>query len=448
MRGNRADAEDALSQAMMKAWDRLPGCAGKITNLGAWLTRLTHNLCLDMHRERERRTRDVQSLEEITVANEAALAQTMQSPEETVLRHELYGYILHAIDNLPSRLREPFILRFLQEMPYPDIAKQLALSPENVRKRIQQARAILRGRLNPYLSRVDGFGRENPGSHQPATFNREAPMIGQRPLNREEPEVKSKIVATRVVQVILPSGMERSFHIFLNHKPTKPHFRIKTLGMYVQHHPQGWKKRLELANFLYAVGCWEEAIQDYRQVLERQPRLFNVWLQLGNILHLMEREEGAIAAYGSALPLTRKVATQHHVSGLIEACRRHHEAATREFEEAASLEPHNVAHWRLLGLAHLRAENSHEALGAFDEALKIDPDDLVALTRSYEALRAVGREEEAQQRVGRVLLIVPNDVLALKRMADHRSQSGLVRGPAGTETRRLIRRAQRLNETN
>ena len=46
MGGNPADAEDACSRAMLKAWDKLPKYAAKLINLKAWLARLTHNLCV------------------------------------------------------------------------------------------------------------------------------------------------------------------------------------------------------------------------------------------------------------------------------------------------------------------------------------------------------------------------------------------------------------------
>ncbi len=152
MGGNHTEAEDVLSQAMMKVWDRLPDYAGKITDLRAWLTRLVHNLCLDIYRERQRRTKTVQSLDEMAVANEAALAQVLESPEEAVLRRELYLYIQHVINDLPLRQRDAAILRFVHAMPYAEIAKHLALSPENLRKCIKEARLILCARLNNYLS--------------------------------------------------------------------------------------------------------------------------------------------------------------------------------------------------------------------------------------------------------------------------------------------------------
>ncbi|NEP20399.1 MAG: RNA polymerase sigma factor, partial [Leptolyngbya sp. SIO4C1] len=52
MGGNITDAQEALSRAMLKAWHKLPQHAAKITNLKAWLTRFTHNLCVDICRER------------------------------------------------------------------------------------------------------------------------------------------------------------------------------------------------------------------------------------------------------------------------------------------------------------------------------------------------------------------------------------------------------------
>lgn len=174
MGGNREEAEDALSRAMMKAWERLPFYAREVTNLKAWLTRLILNLCLDIHRERERRARGVQSLEEITGVNEGAAVCVFETPEEFVLRREVYLHISHAVDDLPPRLREPVILRFFKEMAYQDIAEHLTLSPANVRKRIQQARAILRGRLNRYFSDECDSPLEMAGHYKPLSINEEA----------------------------------------------------------------------------------------------------------------------------------------------------------------------------------------------------------------------------------------------------------------------------------
>lgn len=58
--------------------------------------------------------------------------------------------IRRAIDNLPTRLRETFILYFREELSYQEIAQQQNISYQNVCKRISQARAILRLELRGY----------------------------------------------------------------------------------------------------------------------------------------------------------------------------------------------------------------------------------------------------------------------------------------------------------
>ncbi|HEU4391201.1 MAG TPA: sigma-70 family RNA polymerase sigma factor [Blastocatellia bacterium] len=151
MGGVREDAEDALSRAMMKAWDRLPRYAGEIANVKAWLTRLVCNLCLDIHRERKIRVRNAMNLDDAMAVDSKSLALDAASPEAEVLSSEICNKIRSAVDRLPPRLREPFKMRFFEEMSYRDIAAKLDLSGDNVRKRIQLARAIMQERLSDYL---------------------------------------------------------------------------------------------------------------------------------------------------------------------------------------------------------------------------------------------------------------------------------------------------------
>jgi DNA-directed RNA polymerase specialized sigma24 family protein len=65
--GNPIDAEEALSQAMLKAWEKIQTRQGAIKNIKAWLTRLTHNVCMDIHRRFNKGGKPVESLEEMNV---------------------------------------------------------------------------------------------------------------------------------------------------------------------------------------------------------------------------------------------------------------------------------------------------------------------------------------------------------------------------------------------
>lgn len=146
MEGNGDDAADALSRVGLKAWQYLPNAPHEIRSVKGWLTRLLQNQCRDMWRaERRHRVYLVQG-------GPLGIALLQESAEDAVLRHELRLFIHSAIDNLPPRLREPSRLRFFYDMPCGDIAAQLNLKPANVRKRLQQARALLQEELAGYYS--------------------------------------------------------------------------------------------------------------------------------------------------------------------------------------------------------------------------------------------------------------------------------------------------------
>ena len=89
-----------------------------------------------------------------------------------------------------------------------------------------------------------------------------------------------------------------------------------------------------------------------------------------------------------------------------------------------------------------------EALAAIQRALKLNPDDLVALSLGHEMLLAAGDVEEASRRAQHLLKLAPLDLLTLRRLVDCRCQLRLTQGTAGLETVRLLRRTQRLSQNS
>lgn len=156
MNQNPTDAEDALSQAMLKAWEKVQQFAGKIANFKAWLTKLTYNLCLDIHRKRTQGDL-IDNIEAIGEKKELLLDDTLHEQLET---EEKKITIRRAIDKLSNRLRETFILYFYQELSYQEIAQKQEISYQNVCKRISQARAVLREELRVYFIGEDRTQRE------------------------------------------------------------------------------------------------------------------------------------------------------------------------------------------------------------------------------------------------------------------------------------------------
>jgi tetratricopeptide (TPR) repeat protein len=252
----------------------------------------------------------------------------------------------------------------------------------------------------------------------------------------------SRCPITYLVPIAQLSGVEMNAHLILEDTPTRQEQKLKTLSKYVQKYPSGWKKRLELAAVLYEMGRWEEAIAQYRQVLMRQrPLTIDVYLQLGKLLHLMGKQEDAIAVYREALSLCDFPATEQHLKGLIEVCRGCPQQAVKMFESAAAVEPGNPAHWYALAQVHLNTDSPLGALRAFDAALSLNPDDIIALSQSYDTLLAVGNFQEARRRLERVLALAPDDCRAIVQLATHRCYQGLVSGEEGKQTKQLIKTA-------
>ncbi|NEO35286.1 MAG: sigma-70 family RNA polymerase sigma factor [Moorea sp. SIOASIH] len=155
MGGNRSQAQDALSEIMVKAWEKLPKFAPKITNLKGWLTKFACNFCIDRHRENNSGAIGVENLEAIAVPEGNGLVTEFDTPDLVVEKRELLEVIQSALEDLPENQRQVCVLRFEQELSHQEIAQRLAISNDSVRKRIQRARARLQKRLTKYLAGLD-----------------------------------------------------------------------------------------------------------------------------------------------------------------------------------------------------------------------------------------------------------------------------------------------------
>lgn len=163
MGGDRADAEDALSTAQLRALDKFGTFAASIEHPGAWLSRLLHNVCMDIHRRRKQRETLAGTVPWDSLADQAQSPGSLPSPEQRLLRRELRCEILRSIDALPPTWREAFLGRFLHRRSYGEIARRESASEANVRKRVQLARDGLQQTLEARGHRSRRSGRRSRG---------------------------------------------------------------------------------------------------------------------------------------------------------------------------------------------------------------------------------------------------------------------------------------------
>jgi RNA polymerase sigma factor for flagellar operon FliA len=72
-------------------------------------------------------------------------------PEELIMRRERIGYLHHAIEALPERLRRVVVAYFFDELPMSEIAEDLGVTESRVSQLRAEALVLLRDGLNSHL---------------------------------------------------------------------------------------------------------------------------------------------------------------------------------------------------------------------------------------------------------------------------------------------------------
>jgi RNA polymerase sigma-70 factor (ECF subfamily) len=101
--------------------------------------------------------------EAVVKAAEAGTAAQMQQREdlrdvgEVAERQEIRALIAEAIYSLPETYQLPAAMRYLEEIPYREIAERMGLREEALRKRIHRANQMLRRKLRKLWPEGEGI---------------------------------------------------------------------------------------------------------------------------------------------------------------------------------------------------------------------------------------------------------------------------------------------------
>ena len=139
MLGNRADAEDALQETFVRAFRSLGRCT-EPDRFGAWTFGILVNRCRTLGAQRARRAR-------LQVADEIAVSRAAE-PDDPVNRQVLREVIDAALRRLAPALREAFLLKFVEELSYEEMATMTGASIPALKMRVSRGRAELRRLLD------------------------------------------------------------------------------------------------------------------------------------------------------------------------------------------------------------------------------------------------------------------------------------------------------------
>lgn len=148
---NKEDAEDAMQDAFMKAFQHLAGFEGG-SRFYTWLVRIAVNEAL--MKLRKRRPNQF-SLDEPVQTDEELMPRDLQdwgpSPEQKYERTELNQILTDAIEELEPTYRTAFVLRDVSELSTEETAEALGISVPAVKSRLLRARLKLRQKLDPHF---------------------------------------------------------------------------------------------------------------------------------------------------------------------------------------------------------------------------------------------------------------------------------------------------------
>ena len=433
MSGRVDEAEEALSRARLLAFRKYPRAGEEIKEPHAWFSRLTYNVCMDLHRELNRdRARQVADSEWIEEAADSSWGCESVTPERRYLRDELETHIRQCVRELPPKLREAMELLFLEECSYREIAERLAITEVALRKRIQQARRQLRQRLVEYRCGAVRVQAQAQCGGEDGAVQRQP-----RPQPHGGPWSRAKSVALVAVELEV-AGRTKDVILFLEQRPKRATPRgIASLRKYVAKHPTGWKKRLELAGLLCRYGTLREAITHYKLVVERKPEHVAAAVELAENLQHLTQLEAARDVYARAIDKAPREATKHHLRGLLLWSRGCFVEATEALREAARMEPGNCSHPSTLARLCLENGRPIEALEATAAALALEPDDPVLLMLDHQALLAADRPVPAAEQIRKSVALDDENFLALSLLLDQRSRAEKV---ADSDSRTLLKR--------
>lgn len=133
--GSPTEAEDAVQEAFVSAWRKLPEFRGD-ARFGTWMHRIVTNRCLNVLRSRQ----PVAALDSVP---EPQAPEHQVSPPRAAEGRAAVQDLSRAIEGLSPEQRVCWVLRELDGVPYESIAETVGISQEAVRGRVFRARRYL-----------------------------------------------------------------------------------------------------------------------------------------------------------------------------------------------------------------------------------------------------------------------------------------------------------------
>lgn len=133
----REPAQDLVQDALIKAYRSLRTCADP-ERFEMWVFRILRNRALDFLKDIRRRSVNVDVL---------PIRDPAPDPQDETVRSELRQGLQRGLGQLPTDLRDAFLMKHLEGLSYDEMAELTGASVSALKMRVLRAREVLRESL-------------------------------------------------------------------------------------------------------------------------------------------------------------------------------------------------------------------------------------------------------------------------------------------------------------
>ena len=151
MLGKPEDAQEAAQEAFLRVYTALGKFNGRY-QLGAWITRIATNVCLDQIRARSRRPVDATPIEDLAL--EMVASGFESDPETVTVRRAESRRVRKVLLGLPPLHRAAIVLRDFEGLSYAEVAVALGMTECQVKALIHRARKGFRRSWTPLAEMI------------------------------------------------------------------------------------------------------------------------------------------------------------------------------------------------------------------------------------------------------------------------------------------------------
>ena len=151
------DARDVVQETLLAAVRSIRSFRGD-ASVSTWLYTIARSFCIKKRRRRKFAPAREESLEAVDAGRLEQLSDPAPDPEQHAAGREIEATLAAAIGSLDAAQREVLVLRDIEGLSAPEVARVLGLNVQAVKSRLHRARLAVRQQVAPVLG-IPGVAR-------------------------------------------------------------------------------------------------------------------------------------------------------------------------------------------------------------------------------------------------------------------------------------------------